>query len=46
MIVTVNKDTVVRVKKGTVLDLPEEEAKRLFALGNAEPVKEKKTRKK
>lgn len=46
MLVTVSKDTFVRIGKGTVLELPEHEAKRLIALKVAEVVKEKKTRKK
>lgn len=46
MVITVSKDTYVRISKGTVLDLPEHEAKRLLALKVAEVVKEKKTRKK
>lgn len=46
MLVTVSKDTYVRISKGTVLDLPEHEAKRLLALKVAEVAKEKKTKKK
>ena len=46
MVITVSKDTFVRISKGTVVDLPEHEAKRLLALKVAEVVKEKKTRKK
>lgn len=45
MLVKIKRDTVVRVTKDTVIDLPPEEAKRLVSLGNAEPA-EKKTKKK
>jgi hypothetical protein len=41
-------DTVVRFQKGEILEVSEEEGKRLIAFGNAKPVKEpaKKTTKK
>lgn len=45
MLVTVNKDTIVRVIKGTTLDLPDEEARRLIMLGNAEKAEADKPKK-
>lgn len=36
------RDTVVRFQGGTVIEVSEEEAKRLIAFRNAEPVKETK----
>lgn len=44
MLVKLLHDTIVRLKEGTVIELPEEEAKRLMAFGNAQ--KEKKETKK
>lgn len=38
MKVILTRDTTVRMKKGTIVDVPEEEAKRLKAFGNAEDV--------
>ncbi len=35
MLVRLVNDTIVRYKKGTVLDLSEDEARRLMAFGNA-----------
>lgn len=35
MKVVLTKDTIVRMAKGTVLEVSEEEAKRLKAIGNA-----------
>lgn len=43
MVIKLLHDTVVRIKAGTVMDLPEEEAKRLISLNNAQ--KEKKGKK-
>lgn len=46
MLVKIKRNTIVRVAKDTVIDLPPEEVKRLISLGNAEPAAEKKTKKK
>lgn len=46
MLVKIKRDTVVRVAKDTVIDLPPVEVKRLVSLGNAEPAEAKKTKKK
>lgn len=35
MVVEIARDTIVRMQKGMVVDLPEEEAKRLISFGNA-----------
>ena len=35
MLVRLTNDTIVRFKKGSVLDLSEDEARRLMAFGNA-----------
>ena len=45
MLVKILRNTVVRMEKGAVVDLPEEEAKRLAAFRNAEIVAEEKTAK-
>ena len=39
MIVKLLHDTIVRMKAGAILDLPDEEAKRLITLGFAERLK-------
>lgn len=41
MKIKLKHDTIVRFPKDTVLDVSEEEAKRLIAFGNAEKVEEK-----
>ena len=46
MKVKLTNDTAVRFAKGSVLDVSEEEAKRLFVFNNAVEVKEKKQTKK
>ena len=45
MVVKLLHDTIVRMKAGMVLDLPDEEAKRLISFNNAK-VEKKKTEKK
>ena len=45
MKVKLTHDTSVRYPMGTVLDLPEEEAKRLISLNNAEVMTEEKPKK-
>lgn len=45
MLVKILRNTVVRMEKGAVVDLPEEEAKRLAAFHNAEIVAEEKAAK-
>lgn len=35
MLVEIARDTIVRMQKGTVIELPEAEAKRLISFGNA-----------
>lgn len=45
MKVKITHDTLVRFPMGAILDLPEEEAKRLMSLGNAETVVEEKPKK-
>lgn len=42
MLVKILRNTVVRMEKGAVVDLPEEEAKRLAAFHNAEIIAEEK----
>lgn len=46
MKIQLTRDTIVRHKAGEILELPEEECRRLIAFGNAsEVVEEKKTKK-
>lgn len=45
MKVKLTNDTAVRFAKGTILEVSEEEAKRLFVFNNAVEVKEKKVAK-
>lgn len=42
MKVRLTNDTIVRFEKGTVLEVSDQEALRLFAFHNAEPVVEEK----
>lgn len=46
MIVKLLHDTIVRMKAGTILDLPDEEAKRLISFNNAKEEKKKIEKKK
>lgn len=46
MIVKLLHDTIVRMKAGMVLDLPDEEAKRLISFNNAKEEKKKTEKKK
>lgn len=45
MKIQLTRDTIVRHKAGEILELPEEECRRLIAFGNASPAPEKKTKK-
>lgn len=46
MVVKLLHDTIVRMKAGMVLDLPDEEAKRLISFNNAKEEKKKTEKKK